>query len=60
MNTAQIQGRHTPRRRMIGDETAGFPDEYFTAEKNASSAPDFKGVHLANPNEKTTKIWHEL
>jgi len=56
MSTTQIQGRHTARRRMIGDETAGFPDAYFIAEKNASSAEDFKGVHLANPNEKTTKF----
>jgi len=56
MNTAQIQGRHTPRRRMIGDEVAAFPEAYFTAEANAASAPDFRGVHLANPNEKTTKF----
>jgi len=56
MSVAQIQGRHTDRRRMIGDEVANFPKEYFIAEVNNSSAPDFRGVHLANPNEKTTKF----
>lgn len=50
----KIQGRHADRRRLIGDETADFPDEYFLAEKNAESASDFRSVHLANPCERTS------
>ena len=50
--TAKIHGRHDMRRRTIGDEVAEFPDTYFLAEKNARSADDYRGVHLANPCEK--------
>jgi len=54
--TAKIQGRHDMRRRTIGDEVAEFPKTYFTAEKNAASAKDYRSVHLANPCDKYSEF----
>lgn len=55
----RIQGKHAPRRRVILDEAQEMPDAIYDAEKNAQSAPDYKGVRLANPVEKLSRFGFE-
>jgi hypothetical protein len=55
-SAGRIQGKHARRRRVILDEAQELPDLVYRALANAKSAPDFKGVLLANPVDKLTEF----
>ena len=55
VNASKLRGQHTPRRRIIADESEGMGDVLFSAMANASIDPDFKAVLPTNPSDRESQ-----
>lgn len=55
-SAGKLRGLNTERRRIVGDEASDIADSIFLAMIHADGAPDFIGLLLTNPVEKTGEL----